>query len=485
MKKYKKYLIILLFFIILLFLSPISGDDWGNYLVGKEGIRHSLGVALGMYFDWEGRLISRVFLNILTYNKWLWNILNAILITSTIYIGMKFTGQKPKKTIFPLMILVILLMNIYTFSQTITWLAGNMTYFFITPVILWYFYNLLNKENCNKLTTTIFVLINTFGTMFVENMALVIIIGNVLVILYKYIKNKKIDKKIIVYTLISIITTTTMLLSPGTRFRNSIENIEFNNLNFIEKIISNVTNLINYTYIYNPYLLVLSTYANYQIIKHKIKKKFLKLMLMLFILIIPISTIVAYPITLFKMTNLYMIINSTNIFIIIYWLLYLILTFILLLIENIKDLKQVVLFIIGIVSNIVMLVSPTWGFRTSLFTYIVLSIIALNIINRYLKENKIINITSYSLVVITSLFYLIFYINIYRCQKNIENSIQTQLSNNEQIIYIDAMPGYANCNINPTNDFHKKLFKNYYNIPQQTEIKINQGKWKYLIFYNN
>ena len=70
MKKNIKYIFVFLFFVFLFFLSPISGDDWSNYLVGSEGIRHSLGVTLGMYFDWEGRIVSRMLINILTYNKW-------------------------------------------------------------------------------------------------------------------------------------------------------------------------------------------------------------------------------------------------------------------------------------------------------------------------------------------------------------------------------------------------------------------------------
>ena len=82
MKKYYKYLSLCLFFIVIFFLSPLSGDDWGNYIVGSEGVRYSLEVAVELYFNWEGRFISRVLINIFTYHKWLWNIINALVITS-------------------------------------------------------------------------------------------------------------------------------------------------------------------------------------------------------------------------------------------------------------------------------------------------------------------------------------------------------------------------------------------------------------------
>ena len=156
MKKYFKYVMIFLFFVVLFFLSPISGDDWSNYLVGSEGIRHSLGVAVGMYFDWEGRIISRVLINILTYHKWLWNIVNSLVVVSSIYIGYKWIGKKPNRLMFQLICLIILGMNLNTFSQVMTWIAGNITYLFVVPIILWYFYFVFYNDKYNKWFVVIF-----------------------------------------------------------------------------------------------------------------------------------------------------------------------------------------------------------------------------------------------------------------------------------------------------------------------------------------
>ncbi len=81
-----------------------------------------------MYFDWEGSIISRLLINILTYHKYIWNIVNSPLIVLTINFSLKIINPKNKKMIYTLTLLVILMMNIYTFSQTITWIAGNITY---------------------------------------------------------------------------------------------------------------------------------------------------------------------------------------------------------------------------------------------------------------------------------------------------------------------------------------------------------------------
>ena len=102
----------------------------------------------------------------------------------------KRNSSKIKKIMFPLMVLVIIGMNLFSFSQVMTWIAGNITYLFIIPVILWYFYFILNNDKYNKWFVFIFSLINLFGCMFVENMAIVIIVGNILLLIFKFIKNK-------------------------------------------------------------------------------------------------------------------------------------------------------------------------------------------------------------------------------------------------------------------------------------------------------
>lgn len=132
-----------------------------------------------------------------------------------------------------------------------------------------------------------------------------------------------------------------------------------------------------------------------------------------------------------------------------------------------------------------MLISPTWGFRTSLFTYIVLSIIGVNIISRYYINNRLYFILSYFFVCLLCLFYLIFYINVFRCQANLEKSIKSQIDSNSSTIYIEKFPSFASCNINPSNDFHLRFYKQYYNIPEEYDVIIRDNKWKYIIFYDD
>lgn len=467
--KEKKFLILLfVIFLIILFLSPISGDDWGNYLVGEKGIRHIIGQAIGMYFDWEGRFVSRLSINLLTYNKWLWNIVNSSLILSIIYFSVKIINPKNKKIIYLLSFLGILCMNIFTFSQTITWIAGNVTYLFPLALLIIYIYYI--KYHIDNNNILILSILNLILPMFVEHMAILTVIINLFVLIYKYIKDKKIDKRFVLYLIISIISTLLMLLSPGTKLRNSIENNMFNDLSLFEKIIYNIPNFIYYTFIVNSYLLILFVICNIYLTNRQIKNKVLKYILNLYILVIPILTIVSYNLSIVKINFLNQIINPNNILIIIYWI-SLIIIYLYLIIKNIKeeDYKFILLItLLGLISNAVMLISPTWGYRTSLATYIFLLIGLLFIISK-IKINKIIEKLLIIISIFITLIYLLIYTNLYKQNKEREKIIEEDINNNNEVIRIKKLPGYGPCNINPTNEYHLEVFKEYYNIDSEKE----------------
>jgi len=481
MKKKIFYIGIFLFFILLFFLSPICGDDWGNYIEGSRGIYKSITEAVGMYFSWEGRFISRVLINILTYHKVLWNIVNSLVITSTIYLIIKLINPK-KKIIYILTILIFILMNVFTFSQVIPWIAGNITYLFVIPLLLLYYYYIFKNIKDNKLII-VFSILNLIMTMFVEHMAIILIFSNILFIVYRFIKNKKIDKELILYLIISIIGTLVMLLSPGNSYRNSVENIDFNKLSLIGKLLFNIPNFIYYTFIINPYLIILLSISNIYLINKVFNKKLLKIFLILFMNIIPLLSTVLYILSYFKSINI-MLLDTNSLILKLYYVIY-ILLFVYLIIKNKKTIfnKEMFFFIIGIVSNLIMMMSPTWGFRTSLATYIFLSIFSLIIINENIKDKKIYTIITSTILLLGVLSYITVYISIFRQYKENKLIIEEGIKNKSKAIEIYKYPIFVNCNINPESEYHSKVFKRYYGIDEDVEIKLLDNKWRYLIFY--
>lgn len=473
----KIYIGIFLFLLLVFSLSPISGDDWGNYIEGAKGFYHMISQAVGMWFTWEGRLISRILINILTYNKWLWNIVNSIVIVGIIYYVNKIVNFKNKKIMIVLTFSTILFMNIFTFSQTITWLAGNITYLFVIPLILIYFYVIYNNKY-NKYTNILLVILNIIIPMFIEHMAILLILLNIYFIVKDYIKNKKINKKILLFLLISIFSFLTMYFSPGNRIRSSMENLEFNKLSLFGKIIYNIPNFIFYTYKINYFLIILLVIGNFILIKKSINNKLIRIVLYLLESISILFTMI-YLLNSFNINII--TIGNDNIFVIIYFIILTIINLILL-IKNKQELASI-FYCMGIVSNLVMLMSPTWGYRTSLATYLFLSICYLIIIDKCYKKNKIIEYSIILMTIIGMLFYLIFYISIYRTNLANEKMIKEANKNNTSRIELIAYPGFAPCNINPIDQYHLKRFKEYYKIKDDTEIEIINRNWKYIIFY--
>ena len=386
------------------------------------------------------------------------------MIVGIIYYTVKIINPRNKKLIFILSTLTILMMNIFTFSQVVVWVAGNITYLFVIPMMLYYFYNLLQNKKQTKLTIIINILLNIIMPMFIEHMAVALVVGNILILVYKYIKNKKLDKYILIYLLLSIISLLTMLLSPGSIKRSKIENVEFNNLSIINKIIYNMPNFIYYTYFIYPYLIILSTIGNYYLSK-EIKNKYLRFTTYIFLLFIPIIVTLIYLLSEVTRNSLTI---QNNILICIYS-------------KNKKDKITIFFYTLGLVSNLVMLASPTWGFRTSFGTYIFLCISYLEIIDKNTIEKKFVNSLLLVITIIMIIFYSILYISI--AKQNRENINKINASKHSNVIEIAKYPSFANCNINPTNPYHMKRFKEYFNIPESTEVRIVDNNWKYLIFY--
>lgn len=485
MKKKIFYISIFILFIIILFLSPISGDDWGNYIEGSKGFYHSISQSIGMYLGWEGRFISRILINILTYHKVLWNIINSIFITSIVFFIIKIINPKHKKIICLLSLLVILLMNIFTFSQVVVWVAGNITYLFVIPLLLGYFYYLFDYKKNNKFLVYLFAILNFIMPMFIEHMAVILVISNIIFFTYRFVKKRCIDKELLLYLILSIIGTLLMLLSPGTKIRSGMENIEFSKLSLFNKIIYNIPNFINYTFVVNYFLSILIVCANIYLIKKHTKNKLLKYILLIFISVVPILNCIN---DFFKNLNIinFTLFDCNNIIVSLYYFIYLIIIFYFIVIDTNKDKSKKIIFffIIGILSNLVMMISPVWGYRTSFATYIFLSISMLMIIDKYIKERKLYNIILSIFCIGSSLFYIILYISVHFQYMDNLKVIETAKRKNSKVIEIVKYPYYVNCNINPTSDFHIMRYKKYYGLNEDVKIVLKENNWNYFIFYS-
>lgn len=471
--------VVFLFFVVILNLVPIAGDDWGNYVIAKEGLRRILGFTLGMYNDWEGRIGSRLLIMIFTYLKFLWSIVNSLMITGLIYFGVKYL--KPKNLIVTLLIFILsfLLMNIYTFSQVITWIAGNITYLFPTSLLIIYLFLSFNLKKKSKLITILLTIFNLCLPLFVENIAIVLVVLNIMLLVNDYIKNKTINKTRIVYLVASIIGTLIIMLAPGNARRLEVENLEFNSLSFIGKIVRNIPNLIYFTFTSNPVLLVLISVSGIILSLKSKLNKILKPVSILYLSFIPIFVLLTKSFSYAGFSTINIIILT--LLFVVYFLLY---VYLLYGNRKLDKTKVTFLLILAIISNGVMLLSPTWGYRTNFPTLILLTLLSIMVIDQFIKSELIIKWvtrSSIGLILVGMVIYITMFTSSYIANIDRKESIESQIGNNT--IYIERFPEYINCNINPDNDFHTSKFKEYYHIPEDTEIILTEKTFKYLIFY--
>ena len=158
-----------------------------------------------------------------------------------------------------------------------------------------------------------------------------------------------------------------------------------------------------------------------------------------------------------------------------------------LLIKNSKDIKKdlaILFYIIGILSNAVMLLSPTWGYRTSFATYLFLGISFMIVLDSFIKEKEWMYYSTVSLSILGMLVYVIFYINIHNVYQENYKRIKKARNSHATSIELIRYPEYAPCNLNPGNDYHLKKFKEYYKLDENVEIVLTDNHWKYMIIYN-
>ena len=256
LKKNKHLYIAFLLILIVCILTPISGNDYGNYISTNGKLLEAISIAKSYYYSLEGRFIGRILIMFTTYHKFLWNIITPIIFTLLYSSLSKFMKQK---TSFSILLIGLLLINCDMFAQGYTWLAGSITYLYPTSLIAYYFsYIYFNEDNYNVIDYIILTFLSIIIPMFVENLACSFVLGLLILNVYSYIKNKKITPLYLINFLLSSIFLIIMLKSPGSASRSLTENITFNNYNILQKIIYNIPNFNLYVFFKNPMMIILT-----------------------------------------------------------------------------------------------------------------------------------------------------------------------------------------------------------------------------------
>lgn len=481
-KQEKIYLgVIFLFFLSILLFIPITGDDWYNYAIGKQGMTISIQNTILMYFTWEGRIISRILIYFLTYHRIFYCIFTSFLITSFCYVVANFFKTKYKLFIYAIIIIFLLTLENTMWTQSFLWVAGSVTYLFpcifIIGYLYYYFHFILERDHLKWYIYFLFGLFSFFITMFVENLAFTFVVSNFLLLVYHYYKKRKISWFLLLNCVFSFIGALFMLISPGSTLRLIGDDDTFQKLSFFSKIKFNVPNFLYYTFLCSVVLVVVFSIVFFLLIRRVIKKKFVRI-LSYFLIFPPLGYIIIMLICRrFFQINVLWNFAFSNLYLFVFVSILLCLVFLFLVFKFLER-EQFFLFLlfssIALSSNIVMLLSPVWGGRVGLFTVFLLFYILLYLMFS-LVSIKNVRVSIYVSVggLIASLFMigvLISYYQVYEFTKFREKIITEQVKQKRSYITIYTMDRSLLWGNDPYDEFHIKYFKEYYHISKESRL---------------
>ena len=231
--------IFFLFFALITHWTPASGDDW-VYAVGGMW-NNPFKQAFTMYQTWSGRYLSELWGFLVAPHKNLWNVLNPLLFTGILLLLVKLSDtRRPVLTALLAMALIFSVGNRLR-MQTYTWIMGT-TYvlpLFFFLIQIWILKGWLAEDEPPLWKTVVLCILSFCIPLYMENAAAMIFGGDLLVLIYCFCTKNPNRKKMILIFGCAVIGSAIILGSPGAASRMANDNAAFNALSFGEKIAQN------------------------------------------------------------------------------------------------------------------------------------------------------------------------------------------------------------------------------------------------------
>lgn len=230
-----------------------------------------------------------------------------------------------------------------------------------------------NSLNLKTSYIVIYSLILFYIGLTMENIALVMILANICLMLYSYFKFKVVPKYLYIFIFFSLISFTLLRFSPGANARLIRDHQDWMGFSIFKQILINYPNFIRLTFIEHRYLVLTFSGLNILLLVKKLynKNKISIIQLTIFSVFL-IGCLISISLTISKYFNnsiILQFIDYKSIINLIFWPIYIIAIFINSFELNKEDQNKVIFFILlAGLSNGVMMASPIFGFRSSLYT---------------------------------------------------------------------------------------------------------------------
>lgn len=465
----------------------LCGDDYMYGTFGKDGIIKNI---FSYYNTGNGRwLVNIIDSFILKYDRYIYILINPLMICFVVIllskIANKLAHNEKNKNTLKIAIILFSSLNILMTREVIYWITGSMNYLFPAFMFLLSYYFFLEIKDGNLKYIKIFPLVTFITGASVEQFGLMI--TGILTIEYlnKIIKHKKFNKYEIIAYITCVIGLASIIIAPGNFVR--VEDASSGN----QSIITGIMELLYsnfYSDVANKYILLLSIYIFLYLRKRYSKYKKIKYISVLNITLSILTIIIMKPIISY--------INFILTFYLVVFICYKYLVYD-------KDISLFLLFIAGIGSQIMLLISTIWGFRICFSMYIIVFIFILYLANNVDELGiqisvlvGIININLLAGIILGILFVLfkhykvqinnnifniciliLIIINIgnnalgYYNNSIIHKSNITQLTSNKQKITLNKLSDESYSWTSwPLSKFHENYMKQYYSIPKDKII---------------
>lgn len=465
-QKIKKGLVclIILFFSLAFALitrwTPASGDDW-VYAVGGMNDNPFLRT-WNMYHTWSGRILSEFWGYTVAPHKNLWNLLNPLLFTG-IFVFLQVLAEGKTRN-HPVMTALMATVLIFSAAnklrmQTYTWIMGT-TYvvpLFLFLILLLEIKQWIFEDKASLLRTITIILLEFCIPLYMENAAALVCGADLLILIYLLLKDKQKIRKMLVYFLFGILGTLIILFSPGAHARLSGDNAAFASMSLFEKLAQNWPFFIEHTFTANTWLMyALSlTGACYVFCK---KKEFHG-----YTWILPVLMFAAAP---FLNKGYFYLIETVLFFVI--FAVY----------EQNEQTKWICIFLLlcALGANMVMLVSPIFDSRSSLYTVYLLILLTLTMLEEIVLPKK----AGYAVLAVLAVLSVIRGLSYYRIYHTVHQITQIR---NSEIQYYQVNPEAGDAwiiaypdnmihspNVLEGDETHDYYFKEYYYLNQKLHL---------------
>lgn len=486
-----KYIHLSTSFVFLVFLyisikSPLAGDDWGYAVNGS--LYNPLFKAMEFYFTWSGRFFSELYGFLITPHKWVWNLLNPLLFSAIFYFTQKMINSKDKLLPNLVMLFLVLSVKDELRMETYTWLMGT-TYVIPLAFSIIFLFVLLKTFYLDKPFNHYQRILSVFLLFWIglsmENISSSILILNLVILIYSIIKTTQYKKDALLIFSTSLIAFVLLRLSPGASIRLIRDHQAWLDLSFLDQIILNYPNLIKMTFIEHRYLIltlsIISLVFYFQKIQDSSKKKIIISTVLIISLIYPFSLRIE---SLSFLNFLLPFLSIDSVFTYLFWpIYYLVILYILFINTDINDAKLLVpLLILASIANGVMLLSPIFGYRSSLFTvYYLISIIVF--MTSQLRFHRAI----YALLIIVLIGLIAQKLLVYKTKYDLV--YDTHLIRSAEIAYYQDHPEVKDLwlirypiytihsgDVESWDTYHALVFKQYYDLSLDTTLNFYYPK---------